>query len=103
MPYSNLTLSLDKKDAEVLNAPIKEKEMLRALVDTPKGKSPGMNKLPYECYKALPLEAANIGYQVSERKAQPASWAQILISVLPKEEDLYLTHKYRLISLLNTD
>jgi hypothetical protein len=34
-----------------LEAPIKESEMLRALVDTPKGKSPGMNQLPYECYK----------------------------------------------------
>jgi hypothetical protein len=81
--------------------------MLVALINTPKGKSLGTDRLLYECYKALLLEATNIltniGNQVKEKKAQPASWAQILISVLPKEEDSYSTHKYRPISLLNTD
>jgi hypothetical protein len=38
---ANLTLNLDDKEVERLEAPIKESEMLRALVDTPKGKSPG--------------------------------------------------------------
>jgi hypothetical protein len=96
----NLTLLLDKSEA--LNAPIKKAEMLVALINTPKSKSPGTDKLPYECYNALLLEATNIltniGNQVSEKKAQPASWAQILISVLLKEEDSYLTHQYRPIS-----
>jgi hypothetical protein len=103
----NLTLSLDEEESEALNAPIKKAEMLVALINTPKGKSLGMDRLPYECYKALLLEATNIltnlGNQVSEKKAQPASWAQILIFVLPKEKDSYSTHKYRPISLLNTD
>jgi hypothetical protein len=80
----------------------KPKEMLRALVDTPNGKAPGMDRLPYECYKALPNEAA-IGNRVSDKGTQPATWAQILISVIPKEKDSYSTHKYRPISLLNTD
>jgi hypothetical protein len=40
---TNLTLNLDNKEVERLEAPIKESEMLRALADTPKGKSPGMD------------------------------------------------------------
>jgi hypothetical protein len=40
---------------------------------------------------------------VPELKAQPASWSQIITSVLPKEADSYTTHKFRPISLLNTD
>jgi hypothetical protein len=103
----NLTLSLNEEESEALNVPIKKAEMLVALINTPKGKSPGMDKLPYKCYKALLLEATNIltniGNQVSEKKAQPASWAHILIFVLPKEEDSYSTHKYRPMSLLNID
>jgi hypothetical protein len=69
-----------KEESEALNMPIKKAEMLGALINTPKGKSPGMDRLPYDCYKALPLEATNIltniGNQVSEKKAQLASWAQ---------------------------
>ena len=103
----NLTLDLTKEEVKELNAPIESKEMLRALVDTPKGKSPGTDRLPYECYKACPLKAASIltglGNLVSDKGAQPNSWAQILISVLPKEADSYSTHKFRPISLLNTD
>jgi hypothetical protein len=34
---------------------------------------------------------------------QPASWLQITILVLPSEADLYITHKFCPISLLNTD
>jgi len=103
----NLTLELNEEEVKELNAPIESKEMLKALVDTPKGKSPGTDRLPYECYKACPLEAASIlaglGNLVSDKGAQPNSWAQILISVLPKEADSYSTHKFRPISLLNTD
>ncbi len=103
----NLTLELNEEEVKELNAPIESKEMLKALVDTPKGKSPGTDRQPYECYKACPLEAASIlaglGNLVSDKGAQPNSWAQILISVLPKEADSYSTHKFRPISLLNTD
>ena len=81
--------------------------MLHALVDSPKSKSPGTDHLLYECYKASPLASARIlagiGNLVSERRQQPASWSQILISVLPKEPDLHSTHKFHPISLLNTD
>jgi hypothetical protein len=35
---ANLTLNLDNKEVERLEAPIKESKMLRALVDTPKGR-----------------------------------------------------------------
>jgi hypothetical protein len=55
---ANLTFNLDDKEVERLEAPIKESKILRALVDTPKGKSPGMDQLPYECYKGCPNEAA---------------------------------------------
>jgi hypothetical protein len=81
--------------------------MLTALINTPKGKSQGMNCLPYKCYKEVPEEAAaaltGISNLVPELKAQPASWSQITILVLPKEADSYTTHKFRPISLLNTD
>jgi hypothetical protein len=53
---ANLTLNLDDKEVEKLEAPIKESEMLRALVDIPKGKSPGMDQLLYECYKGGPMK-----------------------------------------------
>jgi hypothetical protein len=104
---ANLTLNLNEEDIEMLEAPIKKAEMLRALVDTPKGKSPGTDRLPYECYKECPNEAAqilaSIGNKVANTGTQPTSWAQIVISVLPKEQDSYSTHKCRPISLLNTD
>jgi hypothetical protein len=74
---SNLTLILDKEETKALNTPIKEAKMLVALVNTPKGKSPGMDRLPYECYQTLLLEATNnltnFGNQVLEKKAQPVS------------------------------
>ena len=41
--------------------------------------------------------------KVTDTKTQPKSWGKIIISVLPKEPDSYSTHKYRPISLLNTD
>jgi hypothetical protein len=104
---TNLTLKLDDKEVERLEAPIKESKMLIVLVDTPKGKSPGMYQLPYKYYKGCPNEAAqilvDIDNMVAESSEQLMSWAQIVILVIPKELDLYFTHKFRPISHLNTD
>jgi hypothetical protein len=90
---ANLMLNLNEEDVEMLEAPIKKGKMLKALVDTPKGKSLGTNRLPYECYKECPNEAtqilASIGNKVVNTGTQPTSWAQIVISVLPKEQDSY--------------
>ena len=36
-------------------------------------------------------------------EAQPDSWLDISVAVLPKEEDSYSTHKFCPISLLNND
>jgi hypothetical protein len=55
---ANLTFNLDDKEVERLEAPIKESKMLKALVDTPKGKSPGTDQLSYKYYKGCPNEAA---------------------------------------------
>ena len=103
----NLTLDLEEEEKEALEAPIKAGEMLRVLVDSPKGKSPGTDRLPYECYKLSPDLAAkalaSLGNKMSDTGKQPDSWAQIVISVLPKEADSYSPHKFRPISLLNTD
>jgi hypothetical protein len=46
---------------------------------------------------------SSIGNKVADTGTQPTSWAQIVISVLPKEQDSYSTHKFRPIFLLNTD
>jgi hypothetical protein len=46
---ANLTLTLDDEEAEELDEPISEKELLVALVDSPKGKLPGTDRLPYKC------------------------------------------------------
>jgi hypothetical protein len=104
---TNLTLNLHDKEVEMLEALIKESNMLRALVDTPKGKSPGLDQLPYECCKGCPNEAAQILAAISNRVAdsgiQPTLWAEIIILVISKEPDTYSTHKFRPISLLNTD
>jgi hypothetical protein len=75
-----------------------EKELLVALMDFPKGKSPGTDR-----YKANPKELAAILAIISNLVAQPQSWAQIVIAILPKEADLYSIHKFCPISLLNTD
>jgi hypothetical protein len=103
----NLTLTLDVEKAEELDKPIMDKEMLAALINTPKGKSPGTDRLPYKCYKEVPEEVApaltGISNLVPKLKAQPASWSQITILVLPKEADSYTTHMFHPISLLNTD
>src|SRR5690606_37325917 len=73
----------------------------------PKNKSPGLDRLTYECWKAHPRLAARIlakvANLVTDTGEQPTSWGEILISVLPKEEDSYSTHKFRPIALLNTD
>jgi hypothetical protein len=45
----------------------------------------------------------DIGNRVADLGKQPTSWAQIVISVIPKEPDSYSTHKFQPISLLNTD
>jgi hypothetical protein len=42
----NLTLMLDVEEAEELDKPIIDKDMLAALIATPKGKSPGTDRLP---------------------------------------------------------
>jgi hypothetical protein len=75
----NLTLTLDMEEAEELDKPITDKDMLAALITTFKGKSPGTDHLPYECYKEAPMEAVailtgiGIGNLVPELKTQPAS------------------------------
>jgi hypothetical protein len=104
---ANLTLNLGDKEVERLEAPIKESKMLRALVDTLKGKSPGTDRPPYECYKGCPNKAARILADIDNRVVdsgkQLTSWAQIIILVIPKEPDSYFTYKFQPISLLNTD
>jgi hypothetical protein len=94
----NLTLTRDAEEAEKLDKPITDKEMLAALINTPKGKFPGTNCFLYECYKEVPEEEAaalmGISNLVPKLKAQPASWLQITISVLPKKVDLYTIHKF---------
>jgi hypothetical protein len=71
----NLTLMLDAEEAEELDKPIMDKDMLAALIATPKGKSPGTDCLPYERYKEAPMEAVavltGIGNLVPELKTQP--------------------------------
>jgi hypothetical protein len=72
----NLTLMLDMEEVEELDKPIMDKEMLAALINTPKGKSPGMDRLPYKCFKEVPKEAAvaltGINNLVPKLNAQPA-------------------------------
>jgi hypothetical protein len=51
----------------------------------------------------LAVILATIGNLVANQEAQPQSWAQIVIAILPKEADSYSTHKFCPISLLNTD
>ena len=71
------------------------------------GKTPGPDSLPYKIYRALPGLAATaiakIANLVTEMESQPDIWLDISVAVLPKEEDLYSTHKFRPISLLNND
>jgi hypothetical protein len=102
----NLTLMLDVEEAEELDKPIMDKDMLAALIATPKGKSPETDRLPYECYKKAPMEAVavltGIGNLIPELKTQPTSWLQITILVLPKKANSYTIHKFYPISLLNT-
>jgi hypothetical protein len=104
---ANLTLTLDEEKAKELDEPISIKELLAAIVDSPKGKSPGTDCLPYKCYKANPNELATILAAISnlvpDKGTQPQSWTQIIISVLPKEADSYSMHKFCPISLLNMD
>jgi hypothetical protein len=73
----NLTFMLDAEEAEKLNKLIMNKEMLAALINTPKGKFLEKDCLPYECYKEVPEKAAaalmGISNLVPKLKAQPAS------------------------------
>ena len=81
--------------------------MLEAILWSPNGKAPGSDTLPYEAYKVAPEEAARalvgIANLVTTEGIQPDSWRELIGSVLPKETDSYTTHKFRPISLLNTD
>jgi hypothetical protein len=75
---ANLTLTLNEEEAKELDEPISSKELLAAIIDSPKGKSPGTDCLPYECYKANPNESATIlaaiGNLVPDKGTQPQSW-----------------------------
>ena len=103
----NLTLDLSPEERDSLNEEITEKEMVAAIMTTPPNKSPGTDRLPYECFRAAPELAAKaitlVGNTVTDGETQPKSWGEILVTVLPKEPDSYSTHKFRPISLLNTD
>ena len=103
----NLTLKLTPEDEALLEGEILEEEMLEAILRSPNGKSPGSDTLPYEAYKAAPEKAARalvgIANMVTTEGIQPNSWRDLIVSVLPKEADSYTTHKFRPISLLNTD
>jgi hypothetical protein len=70
---ANLILNLNDKDVKELEAPIKKGKILRALVVTPKGKSPGTNHLPYECYKECPNKAALILASISNKVADTST------------------------------
>jgi len=78
-----------------------------SLVATPNCKTPGTDSLPYEAYKADHKGAATILARLANRVADtatlPASWRDIAVAVLAKEQDSNSTHKYRPIALLNTD
>jgi hypothetical protein len=63
----NLTLTLDTEEAEELDKPITDKDMLAALIATPKGKSPGTDCLPYECYKEVPMEVVAVLTGIGQR------------------------------------
>ena len=104
---ANLTLKLDEADAAALGAPISMNEVREVLGKVPRTKTPGPDALPYEIYRALPgpeaTAIAKIANLVTDLEAQPDSWLDISVAVLPKEEDSYSTHKFRPISLLNND
>ena len=102
-----LTLKLNEQHRKILNAEISATELIKIVVETPLNKSPGSDKLPYECWKADPTRAAEalarVGRHVSTTAIQPQSWTDILVAVLPKVQDAFSTHLYRPISLLNAD
>ena len=103
----NLTLKLDEADVAALGAPVSMNEVREVLGKVPRAKTPGPDSIPYEIYRALPgptaLAIAKIANLVTDLEAQPDSWLDINVAVLPKEEDSYSTHKFRPISLLNND
>jgi hypothetical protein len=75
----SLTLTLDAEEAEELNKSITGKEMLTALINTPKGKSPGTDRLPYECYKEV-LEEAVAALTGISNLARAISSASIMVT-----------------------
>jgi hypothetical protein len=56
----NLTLTLTDKERATLDSTIGPEEIMKAILETPKNKSPGLDRLTYECWKACPQAAARI-------------------------------------------
>ena len=103
----NLDLDLSIEQMDSLNDPISDAEVLDAIFKLPSNKSPGKDRLVYKMYRCAPALAARaitmVANAVTDTRSQPPSWGEVLISVIPKEEDSYSTHKFRPISLLNCD
>ena len=103
----NYKHKLDEEDVATLGAPISMNKVREVLGNVPRGKTPGPDSLLYEIYRALPGLAATaiakIANLVTEMEAQPDSWLDISVAVLPKEEDSYSTHKFRPMRVLFPD
>lgn len=103
----NLTMDLSNEQMGLLDNPISEEETIETILKLPNNKSPGTDRLTYELYKCSPVLAADaivmVANAVTDAKRQPPSWGNVLVSVIPKEDDSYSTHKFRPISLLNCD
>jgi hypothetical protein len=69
----NLTLMLDKEEVEELDKPITSKEMVRALVDSPKGKSLGMDStFSTRSTQCFTLQAATNWYTTTKGISVPS-------------------------------
>jgi Reverse transcriptase (RNA-dependent DNA polymerase) len=107
MLIERINLGLDPEEIETLNKDVSAEELTRVIIDSPSLKSPGSDRIPYELYKIDSVNAAMaltaVAATITEIGSQPFSWSNLVVAVLPKEADSYSTHKFRPISLLNTD
>lgn len=98
---------LEKDDEAELEKPLSFQELTMAVQQQSPGKSPGLDGLTSEFYKAfwslIGQDLYAVFLESSESKVLPLSCRRAVVTLLPKKGDLGLLKNWRPVSLLGTD
>lgn len=99
---------ISEEQRAVMEAPINEQKIRKAISMLKEGRSPGLDGLPAEYYKKfidiLAPELIEVLSESFKNKQLPQTFKEALITLIPKKDrDTTLAANYRPISLCNAD